>query len=157
MAGDSQRYSPRSPEDGSQWYFSRKEIEENSPSKLDGVDLKKEAYLRKSYCSFLQDLGMRLKVWVFMYFNSTICFSQSSFVHYLSCWVCFCEFSCLYECVWWKHVFKFSELCFYRSGENIRNILILNMFIYIVISDDHYLLELQIQTHSLSYNNLILI
>ncbi|CAL5196852.1 unnamed protein product [Lathyrus oleraceus] len=62
MAGDSQRYSPRSPEDGSQWYFSRKEIEENSPSKLDGVDLKKEAYLRKSYCSFLQDLGMRLKV-----------------------------------------------------------------------------------------------
>lgn len=60
--GDSQRYSPENPEDGSGWYFSRKEIEENSPSKLDGVDLKKEAYLRKSYCSFIQDLGMRLKV-----------------------------------------------------------------------------------------------
>ncbi|CAK8561376.1 unnamed protein product [Lathyrus sativus] len=62
MAGDSQRYSPEGPKDGFRWYFSRKEIEENSPSKLDGVDLKKEAYLRKSYCSFLQDLGMRLKV-----------------------------------------------------------------------------------------------
>lgn len=45
-----------------QWYLSRKEIEENSPSRQDGIDLKKEAYLRKSYCTFLQDLGMRLKV-----------------------------------------------------------------------------------------------
>ncbi|KAM3255199.1 hypothetical protein ACQJBY_042950 [Aegilops geniculata] len=44
------------------WYFSRKEIEENSPSKRDGIDLKKETYLRKSYCTYLQDLGMRLKV-----------------------------------------------------------------------------------------------
>ncbi|PRQ30574.1 putative cyclin [Rosa chinensis] len=49
-------------EEGGSWYFSRKEIEENSPSKVDGIDLKKEAYLRKSYCTFLQDLGMRLKV-----------------------------------------------------------------------------------------------
>ncbi|KAM2606729.1 hypothetical protein TB2_035379 [Malus domestica] len=49
-------------EEGANWYFSRKEIEENSPSKQDGIDLKKEAYLRKSYCTFLQDLGMRLKV-----------------------------------------------------------------------------------------------
>ncbi|ONK60747.1 uncharacterized protein A4U43_C08F22130 [Asparagus officinalis] len=47
---------------GSGWYFCRKEIEENSPSRRDGIDLKKEAYLRKSYCTFLQDLGMRLKV-----------------------------------------------------------------------------------------------
>ena len=47
---------------GSGWYFSRKEIEENSPSRRDGIDLKKEAYLQKSYCTFLQDLGMRLKV-----------------------------------------------------------------------------------------------
>ncbi|KAD6453745.1 hypothetical protein E3N88_08451 [Mikania micrantha] len=44
------------------WYFSRKEIEENSPSRSDGIDLKKETYMRKSYCTFLQDLGMRLKV-----------------------------------------------------------------------------------------------
>lgn len=47
---------------GSSWYLSRKEIEENSPSWKDGIDLKKEAYYRKSYCTFLQDLGMRLKV-----------------------------------------------------------------------------------------------
>ncbi|KAL1299997.1 hypothetical protein HN51_044642 [Arachis hypogaea] len=60
--GGSQRYSQEKPEDGSRWYFSRKEIEENSPSKNDGIDLKKETYLRKSYCTFLQDLGMRLKV-----------------------------------------------------------------------------------------------
>ncbi|GAB4855706.1 hypothetical protein Ancab_024349 [Ancistrocladus abbreviatus] len=49
-------------EDGACWYFSRKEIEENSPSRQDSIDLKKETYLRKSYCTFLQDLGMRLKV-----------------------------------------------------------------------------------------------
>ncbi|XP_047174210.1 cyclin-T1-3-like isoform X1 [Vigna umbellata] len=60
--GVSQRYSQEKSEDGSRWYFSRKEIEEYSPSKQDGVDLKKETYLRKSYCTFLQDLGMRLKV-----------------------------------------------------------------------------------------------
>ncbi|MED6110991.1 Cyclin-T1-3 [Stylosanthes scabra] len=30
--------------------------------KTDGIDLKKETYLCKSYCTFLQDLGMRLKV-----------------------------------------------------------------------------------------------
>ncbi|KAK1378090.1 Cyclin-T1-5 [Heracleum sosnowskyi] len=47
---------------GERWYYSRKEIEENSPSRRDGIDLKKETYLRKSYCTFLQDLGMRLKV-----------------------------------------------------------------------------------------------
>ncbi|CAO2036258.1 unnamed protein product [Urochloa humidicola] len=47
---------------GASWYFNRKEIEENSLSRRDGIDLKKESYLRKSYCTFLQDLGMRLKV-----------------------------------------------------------------------------------------------
>ncbi|GAU37835.1 hypothetical protein TSUD_56950 [Trifolium subterraneum] len=48
---------------GSQrWYFSRKEIEENSPSRADGINLKKETYLRKSYCTFLQELGKELKV-----------------------------------------------------------------------------------------------
>lgn len=44
------------------WYFSREEIEKHSPSRLDGIDIKKETYFRKSYCTFLQDLGMRLKV-----------------------------------------------------------------------------------------------
>lgn len=47
---------------GGRWYYSKREIEEISPSKSDGIDPKKEAYLRKSYCTFLQDLGMRLKV-----------------------------------------------------------------------------------------------
>ncbi|CAN1809143.1 CYCT1-5 [Linum perenne] len=49
-------------EEGAGWYFTRREIEENSPSRIDGIDLKKETYLRKSYCTFLQDLGMKLKV-----------------------------------------------------------------------------------------------
>ncbi|XP_024023805.1 cyclin-T1-3 [Morus notabilis] len=60
--GGSHKHAQDKPEDGARWYFSRKEIEENSPSRRDGVDLKKETYLRKSYCTFLQDLGMRLKV-----------------------------------------------------------------------------------------------
>ncbi|KAJ8534329.1 hypothetical protein K7X08_007653 [Anisodus acutangulus] len=61
--GGSFRASQERPdENGGRWYLSRKEIEENSPSRLNGIDLKKETYLRKSYCTFLQDLGMRLKV-----------------------------------------------------------------------------------------------
>ncbi|CAJ2659218.1 unnamed protein product [Trifolium pratense] len=44
------------------WYFSRKEIEENSPSRADGINLKKETYLRRSYCTFLKQLGKELKV-----------------------------------------------------------------------------------------------
>ncbi|KAL7133082.1 hypothetical protein ABFS83_12G117200 [Erythranthe nasuta] len=59
----SYKVSQEKPEEGGEhWYLSRKEIEENSPSRRDGIDLKKETYLRKSYCTFLQDLGMRLKV-----------------------------------------------------------------------------------------------
>lgn len=54
--------SQENQDEGGRWYMSRKEIEENSPSRRDGIDLKKETYLRKSYCTFLQDLGMRLKV-----------------------------------------------------------------------------------------------
>ena len=61
--GNSSRSSKDNQEETlGRWYMSRKEIEENSPSRKDGVDLKKETYLRKSYCTFLQDLGMRLKV-----------------------------------------------------------------------------------------------
>ncbi|KAF8397885.1 hypothetical protein HHK36_016810 [Tetracentron sinense] len=44
------------------WYFSREEIEDHSPSRKDGIDLKKETHLRKLYCTFLQELGMKLKV-----------------------------------------------------------------------------------------------
>ncbi|KAL9227586.1 hypothetical protein vseg_003259 [Gypsophila vaccaria] len=59
---ESHRVPRERPDDGTHWYFSRKEIEENSPSRSDGIDLKKEIYLRKSYCTFLQDLGIKLKV-----------------------------------------------------------------------------------------------
>ena len=45
-----------------QWFFTRDFIENSSPSRKDGIDPSKESYLRKSYCAFLQDLGMRLKV-----------------------------------------------------------------------------------------------
>ncbi|CAH8345679.1 unnamed protein product [Eruca vesicaria subsp. sativa] len=48
--------------DNEVWYFSRKEIETNSPSRRDGMALKKETTLRKSYCRFLKNLGVRLKV-----------------------------------------------------------------------------------------------
>ncbi|KAJ0098768.1 hypothetical protein Patl1_20378 [Pistacia atlantica] len=68
--GESSKLSQDKPEEGGRWYFSRKEIEGNSPSRRDGIDWKKETYLRKSYCTFLQDLGMRLKVelkFTFMY------------------------------------------------------------------------------------------
>lgn len=44
------------------WYFSENEIDDHSPSRKDGIDLEKETELRKLYCSFLQDLGMKLKV-----------------------------------------------------------------------------------------------
>lgn len=71
LAGDSlgesgissySRNSSEKQDEVARWYFGRKEIEEKSPSRLDSIDLKKETYLRKSYCTFLQDLGMRLKV-----------------------------------------------------------------------------------------------
>ncbi|CAH1420088.1 unnamed protein product [Lactuca virosa] len=44
------------------WYFSRKEIEHHTPSRSDGIDYKHEQHLRKLYCSFLQELGIELKV-----------------------------------------------------------------------------------------------
>lgn len=42
------------------WYFTRDEIEENSPSRFDGIDLKQETFQRWSYSTFLQELGQRL-------------------------------------------------------------------------------------------------
>ncbi|KAH7431877.1 hypothetical protein KP509_08G071000 [Ceratopteris richardii] len=44
------------------WFFTRAQIEDHSPSRRDGISLVKENQLRKSYCGFLRDLGMRLKV-----------------------------------------------------------------------------------------------
>ncbi|CAH8333632.1 unnamed protein product [Eruca vesicaria subsp. sativa] len=62
VSSHSRNSQEKQQDEGSRWYFGRREIEENSPSRLDGIDLKKETYLRKSYCTYLQDLGMRLKV-----------------------------------------------------------------------------------------------
>lgn len=47
---------------GSGWFFPREQIEQQSLSRRDGISLTKENQLRKSYCVFLQDLGMRLKL-----------------------------------------------------------------------------------------------
>lgn len=44
------------------WYFTRKEIENHTPSRSDGIDYKHEQHLRKLYCSFLQELGIELTV-----------------------------------------------------------------------------------------------
>ncbi|KAM6579921.1 hypothetical protein CsatA_003695 [Cannabis sativa] len=43
-------------------YFTKEEIEFSSPSRKDGIDFKYESHLRKQYCSFLQEIGMKLKV-----------------------------------------------------------------------------------------------
>ncbi|EEF34631.1 conserved hypothetical protein [Ricinus communis] len=44
------------------WYFSRHEIERCSPSRKDGIDFEKEFQLLRLYCSFIQDLGKKLKM-----------------------------------------------------------------------------------------------
>lgn len=43
-------------------YFSREEIDRCSPSRRDGIDVQAETFLRHSYCSFIQNLGMRLQL-----------------------------------------------------------------------------------------------
>lgn len=44
------------------WYFTKEEIENCSPSRKDGIDSKTESHLRKLYCAFMQDIGMKLNV-----------------------------------------------------------------------------------------------
>lgn len=54
---------PEAPQPHTQkWYFSRKEIECNTPSRSDGIDYKYEQHLRKMYCNYMQELGIELKV-----------------------------------------------------------------------------------------------
>lgn len=43
-------------------YYSREEIDRCSPSRRDGIDVHAETFLRHSYCSFIQNLGMRLQL-----------------------------------------------------------------------------------------------
>lgn len=47
-------------EDDEPVFMSREEIERYSPSRKDGIDALREAHLRYSYCTFLQNLGLRL-------------------------------------------------------------------------------------------------
>lgn len=47
---------------GDGWYFTREQIDKFSPSRLDGIDAKKEANLRKSYCSFIKEIGVHVKL-----------------------------------------------------------------------------------------------
>lgn len=46
----------------SKWIFTRQEIESHSPSRRDGISLKKEAQRRRSYSFLLEEIGMKLKV-----------------------------------------------------------------------------------------------
>ncbi|XP_074263089.1 cyclin-T1-3-like [Silene latifolia] len=44
------------------WYFTKDEIDNHSPSRKDGIDRVSESLMRKSFCSFLKDLSMKLRV-----------------------------------------------------------------------------------------------
>lgn len=44
------------------WYVTRDVIERSSPSRRDGIDSASENILRKSYCAFLRELGIQLKM-----------------------------------------------------------------------------------------------
>lgn len=46
------------------WYFTREELEKLSPSRKDGITESKESEIRRLYCSFIRDIGMRLKLYV---------------------------------------------------------------------------------------------
>ncbi|PWZ19801.1 Cyclin-T1-2 [Zea mays] len=44
------------------WYFTREELEKFSPSRKDGITENKESEIRHLYCSFIRDVGIRLKL-----------------------------------------------------------------------------------------------
>ncbi|KAM7272252.1 hypothetical protein ACFE04_026915 [Oxalis oulophora] len=48
--------------DNGTWYFSKEEIQRNSPSRKDGISLSKESQLRESYCFYLKELGIKLRL-----------------------------------------------------------------------------------------------
>uniref|UniRef100_A0A5B6ZPR8 Cyclin-like domain-containing protein n=2 Tax=Davidia involucrata TaxID=16924 RepID=A0A5B6ZPR8_DAVIN len=49
-------------EDDDVVFMSRDEIERCSPSRKDGIDALRETHLRYSYCTFLQNLGLRMEL-----------------------------------------------------------------------------------------------
>ncbi|KAM0871095.1 hypothetical protein ACQ4PT_039613 [Festuca glaucescens] len=44
------------------WYFTREELEKFSPSRKDGITESKESEIRHLCCSFIRDVGIRLKI-----------------------------------------------------------------------------------------------
>lgn len=46
------------------WYFTREELEKFSPSRKDGITEIMESEIRQLYCSFIRDVGIRLKLYV---------------------------------------------------------------------------------------------
>lgn len=65
------------------WYFTRKEIDENTPSRRDGVNLTTETKIRKCYCKLLQDLGNHLHLWVLYMFVICLSFLIERLGYYL--------------------------------------------------------------------------
>jgi cyclin T len=49
-------------ERGRSWYLSKDEIDRGSPSRRDGVGAAKEEQLRATYCCFIRDVGLRLRL-----------------------------------------------------------------------------------------------
>ncbi|KAH7443598.1 hypothetical protein KP509_02G041600 [Ceratopteris richardii] len=66
------------------YYIARAEIEGRSPSQKDGIDSSKEYELRKSYCTFLKDLGGKLRMPHIVIATSTV-FSHRFFLHQSHC------------------------------------------------------------------------
>jgi hypothetical protein len=63
MDGESQT-SKLSCEHMYSWYFTREELEKFSPSRKDGITEIMESEIRQLYCSFIRDVGIRLKLYV---------------------------------------------------------------------------------------------
>uniref|UniRef100_A0A0D9YRR8 Cyclin-like domain-containing protein n=1 Tax=Oryza glumipatula TaxID=40148 RepID=A0A0D9YRR8_9ORYZ len=61
MDGESQT-SKLSCEHMYSWYFTREELEKFSPSRKDGITEIMESEIRQLYCSFIRDVGIRLKL-----------------------------------------------------------------------------------------------
>ena len=52
-------------------FLSREALEEASPSRQHGIDVRLEASYRWSYCEFLKDSGIELKMCGFFFFSSS--------------------------------------------------------------------------------------
>uniref|UniRef100_A0A0D9VGK4 Cyclin-like domain-containing protein n=1 Tax=Leersia perrieri TaxID=77586 RepID=A0A0D9VGK4_9ORYZ len=62
MDGESQSINKLSCHYMYSWYFTREELEKLSPSRKDGITESMESEIRQLYCSFIRDVGIRLKL-----------------------------------------------------------------------------------------------